>query len=75
MVLKGKMGSIVNPGSLGQQRDGKGCSYVIFDTRSCQLEFFSVEYDIASLKKEIDFYENDSDMIRKLKEVLERRRE
>lgn len=61
---------IINPGSLGQQRDGLGCGFAVLDTKQDFLEFISVEYDRESLYKEIDFY--DKDLI-KLKEILERK--
>lgn len=32
MDIKAKKMQIINPGSLGQQRDGLGCSYLIYDT-------------------------------------------
>jgi len=41
--------TIINPGSLGQQRDGKGCSYLIFDTVKNQFQFKIVDYDPTQL--------------------------
>lgn len=38
-------GSVVNPGSLGQPRDGGGFSYCVFDTRSRETVFKEVRPD------------------------------
>lgn len=65
--------TLINPGSLGQQRDGKGCKYVLFDTVSRELFFKVIEYDINSLVEEIK--SNDTGDIKdKLIEVLFRKR-
>lgn len=61
----------LNPGSLGQQRDGKGCSYMILDLEKDAYSFHTVDYSITSLDNEIDLY--DSGRVG-LKEVLRRRR-
>jgi putative phosphoesterase len=61
----------LNPGSLGQQRDGKGCSYMILDLEKNAYYFHTVDYSIASLESEIDLY--DAGRAR-LKEVLRRKR-
>lgn len=58
---------IVNPGSIGQQRDGKGCSYAIYDTVTKEMTFGIVKYDIFALVRDIDIFDNGND---KLKEVL-----
>ena len=50
---------ICNPGSLGQQRDGKGCSYILFDTISKKLLWKIVSYDINLLVKDINLYDKD----------------
>lgn len=60
---------IYNPGSLGQQRDGKGCSYTIYDTFSKKASWHTVQYDIEALANEVR--ENDSDKLRFI-EVLYR---
>lgn len=60
---------IVNPGSLGQPRDGKGYSYAILDTNSYNVEFCNICFDKTALYDQIDFYDKD---LLKLKEVLER---
>lgn len=49
---------IVNPGSVGQPRDGnKKASYMIFDSSRMILEFFRIQYDIAGAQEEIFAYE------------------
>jgi putative phosphoesterase len=47
----------LNPGSLGQQRDGKGCSYMILDFKKDVYSFHTVDYSITSLEKELDRYD------------------
>lgn len=59
----------LNPGSLGQQRDGRGCSYLNLDTTDWNFEFQTVDYDITIIEKRIDKYDNGSV---NLKEVLRR---
>lgn len=43
----------INPGSLGQPRDGKGFSYCTFSTNSMTFSFQSVKVDITNLISEI----------------------
>lgn len=63
--------TIVNPGSAGQQRDGKGCKYVLFDTSTRQIAFKVIEYNRDSLVDDIN--RNDSGKMKeKLIEVLYR---
>ncbi len=62
--------TIINPGSLGQHRDGKGFGYFILDLERDVGKFVNVEIDLEPLYKEIDV--NDKRLI-KLKDVLERR--
>ena len=62
---------LVNPGSIGQQRDGKGCSYVVSDAVKRSLDFKIVEFDVKWLEDEIDCNER-GEMQEKLKEVLHR---
>lgn len=45
---------VINPGSLGQQRDGKGCSYLEFDTESLRMEFHVIDYPVENLIAEIE---------------------
>lgn len=63
---------IVNPGSIGQQRDGKGCSYVTFDTITRELDINIISYDVNSLIEQIELNEDDFIIKEKLKEVLKR---
>ncbi len=49
---------VINPGSVGQPRDGnKKAAYAIFDSKRMLLEFFRVPYDIAAAQEEIFAYE------------------
>lgn len=43
----------INPGSLGQPRDGKGFSYCVLDSDDMTVDFRTVDIDIAPLVKEI----------------------
>lgn len=61
----------LNPGSLGQQRDGKGCSYMILDLEKDTSDFYTVNYRIEDLEQEIDFYDGNNN---RLKEVLRRKK-
>lgn len=61
---------IINPGSLGQQRDGKGCSYVIYDTDKDVFDFKMITYDVDLLLRDIDLFDNGNSI---LKEVLLRK--
>ena len=60
---------LCNPGSLGQQRDGLGCSYVVFDTVSRKLEFRIIDFNRSLLSNEVDL--NDKNLSF-LKEVIYR---
>jgi putative phosphoesterase len=61
---------ILNPGSIGQQRDGKGCSYLILDTKKNKYEFKTIKFAINKLIQDIDIYDQGNS---KLKEVLLRK--
>ena len=64
---------LINPGSAGQQRDGKGTSYVLFDTETRMWEICSFTYDVDRLERDIDRLEGRSESRKKrLKEVLRR---
>lgn len=64
--------TIINPGSLGQQRDGKGCKFLVFDTQSREFMFPVIKYDVGMLENEIN--QKDTGRIReKLVEVLYRK--
>ena len=45
---------VLNPGSIGQQRDGKGCSCIILDTASGRYSFHTVEYDVRLLRSDVE---------------------
>ncbi|MEM6661818.1 MAG: metallophosphoesterase family protein [Pseudomonadota bacterium] len=45
--------TVINPGSLGQQRDGNRCSYLIFDTIARRFDRFSVVFDTAQLIRDV----------------------
>lgn len=62
---------VINSGSLGQPRDGNGYGFAIVDTDSLQVEFQTVEIEQALLYEQIDQYDP---QLKKLKEVLERRK-
>ncbi len=57
MVKKINGTTILNPGSLGQQRDGKGISALILDLNADQYEFITFEYDIDKLVEDIHKYD------------------
>lgn len=61
---------IVNPGSLGQPRDGSGYGFAVIDTGYKTVAFHNVIINQAALYRQIDKYDPD---LKKLKEVLERR--
>lgn len=44
---------VVNPGSLGQPRDGNGCSYCVLDTSDDSYEFRTVPVNPADLLPEV----------------------
>lgn len=62
---------VINPGSLGQQRDGKGCSYLWLDTTSGEHVFHVVKYDRKHLTDDIYQYDDGN---HRLMEVLWRER-
>ena len=49
-----KGGLIINPGSLGQPRDGRWPSYALFDTDSLELQFREVRYDTEALINQVN---------------------
>jgi len=59
MVRKIGKTLLFNPGSLGQQRDGRGCSSLTLDTDTGEVIFRTVEYPIETLLEEI--HERDPD--------------
>ncbi len=45
---------LINPGSVGQARDGKpGASYIIFDTKSIEIEFRHVPYNLDITQRKV----------------------
>lgn len=60
---------VMNPGSLGQQRDGKGFSYAIFNTETEILEFRNVTFEFLELENEIQCKDPDN---QKMIEILHR---
>jgi putative phosphoesterase len=62
---------IINPGSAGQQRDGKGTSGLIFDTVTKTIEMINISFNIDELINDINSIEPNNE---KLKEVLIRNR-
>lgn len=63
---------IVNPGSLGQPRDGSGYGYAVVDTEVKKVRFETILLDTTELYRQIDQYDAG---LKKLKGVLERRKE
>jgi len=53
MKIKQGKCEIINPGSIGQPRDGGFPSFVVFDTSKKLFEFVSIEYDINQLSEDI----------------------
>lgn len=64
---------LINPGSVGQPRDGKGTSYVIYDTRERKCEFCVFSYDYKNLLNDIEVRDAENKaMVEKLKELVVR---
>lgn len=61
---------IINPGSLGQPRDGRGSRYAILNVDNQEMESHIINYDNTELYNKIDLYDSD---LKKLKDVLERK--
>ena len=61
---------VINPGSIGQQRDGRGCSFLVLDTNSGIFDFHTVNYPIDLLLADIDHFDNGNP---KLRDVLLRK--
>lgn len=60
---------ILNPGSLGQQRDGKGFGFLYLDFSTGFYEFRNIDLELKALEQEIDLYDPEN---KKLKEILHR---
>lgn len=69
MIRKLGNTTFINPGSLGQQRDGRGCSYLSIDTITREFNFHVISYDIAKLESLIDQHDNGN---QRFKSVLRR---
>lgn len=61
---------LLNPGSIGQQRDGKGCSYLLLDTQAKTYEFHICNFSISKLEKDVLKFDTGN---KKLIEVLKRK--
>lgn len=61
----------VNPGSLGQPRDGKGFSYCKLDTETWSFQFCSIDMDIRRLAQKIRKNDPENEY---LKEILYRKK-
>lgn len=59
LLYKNKGVTIINPGSLGQPRDGKGFSYCIWDTEKDAFEFKTVKVDVAFLLNQVNSVDSD----------------
>lgn len=63
----------INPGSLGQPRDKKGCSYIVFDPEINKVEFCSVHIEkkklLDNVKNEWEGSHNKSYLLKKLEEM------
>jgi putative phosphoesterase len=70
MVKKLNSTVILNPGSLGQPRDGKGCSELVLDLSEDSYKFISFDYDVDKLVQDIKKYDCGN---YKLEEVLFRK--
>lgn len=71
--MERRMGNclVLNPGSIGQQRDGKGSSFIILDTVTGEYNFYNLCYDVALLHADVEKYDPGN---YKLIEVLYRAR-
>ncbi|MDE6747888.1 MAG: metallophosphatase family protein [Lachnospiraceae bacterium] len=69
LVKKTDRTTVINPGSLGQPRDGKGFSYCILNTQSGAYQFKSVKVDVQKLLSQV----RELDLERKVYSYLERK--
>jgi diadenosine tetraphosphatase ApaH/serine/threonine PP2A family protein phosphatase len=52
--LENDVNYLINPGSVGQPRDGdRRAAYAIYDTAARQVSLCRAEYDVASAQKKI----------------------
>lgn len=66
---------IINPGSSGLPRDGKGFSFILLDTDSMEWTSHNLDFDVRALHKEVEDYEDFSEnnkayLLRRLGEYL-----
>lgn len=67
---------LINPGSAGQPRDGKGTSYVVFDTSAAAYEIRAFDYDKQAIARQIERYEKESPLMgERLKEAIFRKKQ
>lgn len=69
MIRKAGKTTIINAGSLGQQRDGKGFVYVMADTETGEIEYRTIAYDMTALEQEIREHDPDNE---KMIQILHR---
>lgn len=73
LVLELDNGTVLlNPGSIGQQRDGKGCTYGVFDTKNREWKIQEITFDKDRLVAEVLEHKENAQMRNKLIEVLYR---
>lgn len=63
---------LINPGSLGQPRDGRGFSYCIFDFEKMKVEFHTIEIDIKALIDNMLQRKEDMRLVAYIKAAFER---
>ena len=66
-IYKIKDTTFINPGSVGQSRQNGGvANWCLVDTTTKDAEIMSCEYDVCSLKKQIQFYDPSNMYIRNI---------
>ena len=50
---------VINPGSIGQQRDGKGCTALLFNSEFFDFQFIEIAYDKTHLINDIMMYDKE----------------
>lgn len=63
---------LINPGSIGQQRDGKGCTYGVFDTIKQEWKIQEVQFEKSRLVLEVQEHNETEEMKNRLVEVIYR---
>lgn len=63
MITRLNKSVIVNPGSLGQPRDGGYPSFAVLDTKTKNIEFITVKYDIHDLLNDIQIFPDEPSYI------------